>query len=405
MGNIVLLGGNKLNQGFELTKKKLNIDNIIVIDWNKCPDYIGDICYQVDIKDYDAIIKLGICWSDVLFVYTSADIAVETQIRLHRNMGLLSPSDESIKNALIKGKSRDCWEKDGILNKYSVVIKYADEFVECGFDKYIFKPNCSSGSRNITILNKNELSYKNIVRAVECAKEVSVDNKCIVEEFVDGVEYTIDMLGDDYGNVGVFGISKKYHTPYNTQNKIATKLHYAPPDEDRNLLEKIASFGQKCYKSIGLKNSFGHLEVIVSNSGKIVPVEIGARSSGFIATILLDLINDVLYLDEYRRVLSGEKVKDGLTFDGSKSSMYYFYDIKPGISSCSTNIMNFLPMGIQSYASDRSNLMEGKIFNVVNADHERYGFEILGGSSEVLNIKNINEAEKNFNNVFVNKEK
>lgn len=399
--SVVVLGGNKLHRGFATKKKEWNIDNIIVIDWNENPDFVGDKHYKIDIKDTSAILSLDINWDDVRYVYTSADIAVKTQAEIHRKLGLLAPSDKAIENALVKGNSTECWKKSGVLNKYSVVIGSGREFEDKGCNKYIFKPNCSSGSRNITILNRNELTEAKVENAVEFAKMASNDGLCIVEEFVEGIEFTVDMLGDAFGNVEVWGISKKYHTPYNMHNKIATKLHYAPGDVSEEVLKKIADVGQACYKSIGLSASFGHLEVIVTEEGKVVPVEMGARSSGYIATHLIDLINDSSYLQMYSKVIRGEVISNGIRFDRSKSSMYYFYDIRPGVSICKTDIMKYLPKEITSYANDRSGIVSGKKYKVINADHERYGFEILGGTSNLLNICTVEKAENEFNDNFV----
>ncbi len=399
--SIVVLGGNKLHRGFEGLRNKMEIDQIIVIDWNENPEYIGDVHYKEDIKNYEGIKNLPIDWTDVVFVYTSADIAVKTQKQLHEDLGYKVPSDDAIENALIKGRSKDCWLKSNILNKYSIVVSDRSDLIIDNTKAYIFKPNCSSGSRNITILRHRELTDENIDKAIEYAKSVSIDNKCIVEEFVVGTEYTVDMLGDNFGHVGVYGISKKYHTPFNTENKIATKLHYAPSDVSRSDLKKIEKFGIECYKSIGLSNSFGHLEVIVTESGKVVPIEIGARSSGFIATTLIDEINNVCYLKEYSRVLHGESISDGLQFDGKKSSMYYFYDVRPGTSRCTTNIMKYLPSGVVSHAYDRSALLPNKKFSVINADHERYGYEVISGNSKVLNIDTVTKAECAFNDEFI----
>lgn len=398
---IIILGGNKLHRGFDVVKKKLNIEKVIVIDWNTNPDYVGDVHYQIDIKDFEAISRLPIEWDAVAFVYTSADIAVQTQIRLHRMLNFDTPSNVSVENALLKGKMRDCWYKDGILNKYSLVISQASEFVDVGYSKYIFKPNCSSGSRNITIIKRGEMTVDRIRAAIDYAKEASLDNKCIVEEFVEGTEYTVDMLGDKYGNVGVYGISKKYHTSYNKTNKIATKLHYAPSDVPRSELERIGEFGERCYKSLGLVSSFGHLEIIVNNAGKIVPVEIGARSSGYIATDLIDIITGKSYLDEYEKVLHGGKISSGLQFSGEMSAMYYFYDIRPGISISDKIIMDYLPKHIYSYSHDRNKIKAGRMYGVINADCERYGYEILGGNALYLNIKTIIEAECKFNDDFI----
>ena len=399
--SIIVLGGNSLHHGFEDIKKKLNINEIIVIDWNENPAYQGDRFIQCDIKDFEKIKKMDIDWNCVQFVYTSADIAVKTQILLHRMLGLLSPDDNAVENAMIKGRSTECWRSAGILNKYSEVVSCIDDIREELPIKIIVKPNCSSGSRNITILDSGDMSRENVEKAINNAKIISFDNKAIVEEFCEGTEFTVEMLGDNYGNVAVFGISKKYHTPYNTTNKIAVKLHYNPQDIPNVEIENISQFAQQCYKAVGLKNSFGHLEVIVTSEGKIVPVEIGARSSGYIATHLVDLINSKCFLEEYSKVIRNECVQDGIVFDRDKSSMYYFYDIKPGISVAETNLTRYLPNGIVSYAYNRSNLIPNKQFLRLNADHERVGFEILGGKRDCLTISAICKAEELFEKAFL----
>lgn len=399
--SLVILGGNILHRGFHLKKEAYGVDEIIVVDWNKEPAYKGDWHIQCDIKDYEKIYNSGIDWNQVLCVYTSTDAAVISQKELHKRMGLLTPEDEALQNALVKGRSTECWRKAGILGKRSDTMEHYQQFHDYGAQKYIFKPNCSSGSRNITILSRQELSRENIRTACELAAEASMDGKVIVEEFCEGTEYTVDMLGDNQGNVGVYGVSKKYHTPFNVINKIAVKLHYCPKDVADETLQRIAAFGQQCYKAVGLKNSFGHLEVIECEDGRIVPVEIGARSSGYIASHLIDAINQECFINAYAKVLRGGTVKDGIVFDSSKSSMYFFYDIKPGTSMKTTNLMNYLDEKILSLAHDRTKLVKGKKFQMLQADHERYGLEILCGSRQDLTIEKVMRAEREFNTNFM----
>lgn len=398
---IVLLGGNRLHQGFGLKKTEYGVDEIFVIDWNQIPDFTGDRHIQCDIKDAKQICQSGIPWEEVICVYTSADIAVSSQITLHKKMNLLTPDYEAVQNTLIKGNSSMCWKQAGILNKYSQVFSSADDFPKYPSMDYIIKPNISSGSRNITILKQDEFTEEKLTHAFRIASDVSYDNKVIVEEYCEGTEFTVEMLGDNYGNVGVYGISKKYHTPYNHTNKIATKLHYTPLDLSNTELQELAAFGQDCYRALGLKNSFGHLEVIKKWNGDLVPVEMGARSSGFIASHLVDLVSKTCYLLDYCKVLRGEKITDGINFDFNKSSMYYFYDICPGISYSTHSLMEFLPEQIQSYCHDRNLLVAGKTFTPIIADHERYGFEILGGDRDLLTIDTINHAEKRFLKSFI----
>lgn len=398
---LVILGGNQLHRGFQNKKKDYKVEKNIVIDWNAEPAYKGDFHIQCDIKDVEKIYASNIDWSDVLCVYTSADIAVSTQIELHKRMGLLAPTVEAINNAAFKGNSTLCWKKAGILNKQSEVVCNYKEFEIGDAKKYIFKPNCSSGSRNITILSKEQMKTNDVKEAFELAASASLDQKVIVEEFCQGIEFTIEMLGDNWGNVSVYGISKKYHTQYNIKNKIAIKLHYIPADVSDDILEELALFGKACYKALGLKNSFGHLEVIYCDDGRIVPVEIGARSSGYIASHLIDAISNDIFIRRYADVLRGGKVADDILYDRTKSAMYFFYDIKPGIGKVTTNMGEFLPKTIISLANERSRLKKGEVFQKLNADHERCGLEILCGLRCDMRIENILAVEEKFETTFL----
>ena len=89
--------------------------------------------------------------------------------------------------------------------------------------KIVIKPSDSCASRGITILDKKS-SDEELKKAFEKAHDLTTNDFVNIEEFVDGTEFTVEMLGDDYGNVAVFGISKKYHTENALNNKVAVKL-------------------------------------------------------------------------------------------------------------------------------------------------------------------------------------
>lgn len=403
MKKLLLLGGNELHKGFSEWKCRSQVDSIIVVDWNERPSFIGDYHIKEDIKDVDKVLdvvkqKNKESW---LICYTSADIAVPTQIAVHKYMGLLFPSEEAVWNCIIKSRSTMKWSEGEVLNRFSLKCEdIADMKIPSYVRDIIVKPNMSSGSRGITII-KEENIKDNLENAFEKAVKYSADHAVIVEEFLHGIEYTVEMLGDDYGNVAVYGISKKYHTKYTTDNKIATKLHYNPQDVSDELIEKIARAAQKCYKMLGLKNSLGHLELIISDDGRISPIEIGARSSGYAATHCVDAINDDNFLLKYSQVIRGEKVEDKIIFDRKKSSMYFFYDLPPGKSCQETNIMEYAFDGIESVQWNRDNLKANNVFHPVMQDAERYGYEILVGDREVLTIDNIESMEKKFKENFM----
>lgn len=408
MKDIILLGGNILNRGFVEKKKYFGADRVIVFDWNEEPKVKGDLHFRIDIKDYKSILKTldEISCNDIVFAYTSADLGIKTVTEIHRKFGFKSPSNTSLDNALTKSNMIKCWKNKNILNRKSFEVLFCenlDEYIEkLSSEKVIFKPNLSSGSRGISILNRN-CSSSDITNAFISAKEESWDNVVLIEEFIDGEEYTVEMLGDDYGNVEVWGISKKYHTPHNKNNKIAVKLHYNSLEVDFDLINRISEHAIKCYRALELKSSLGHLELIITTEGVITPVEIGARSSGFIASHLIDTINTKSYLKEYSKVLRGNKIIGGYTEKNIYSSMLYFYDIPICTSKSKTNIMEYLPSTIRSLSFDRNRLCESEQFTVINGDHERFGFEILEGLKSELVLEKILVAENNFLNEFMDK--
>ena len=56
--------------------------------------------------------------------------------------------------------------------------------------------------------------------ALEKAKETSFNGRCLIEEFVEGEEFTVDMLGDAYGNVNCYGSSIQHHSLYALKNHV-----------------------------------------------------------------------------------------------------------------------------------------------------------------------------------------
>ena len=170
-------------------------------------------------------------------------------------------------------------------------------------------------------------------------------------------------------------------------------MHYNAIPLD--LAQRIADVGMKCYKALGFQSSLGHLEVILKGDGTISPVEIGARSSGYIASHLVDIVSGRDFLGDLRQVYNGGLVEDGFREQSSNSSMYYFYDLPAGstvVHPCS--LLDFCDTTIISHASDRAEIVEGRQIGKIDNDNARIGFEILEGPKDVMTEAYIADAEK-----------
>lgn len=403
----VLLGGNILNTGVYEKFKKQNLF-VIVVDWNEYPSIVGDMHLRMDVKDFKAIIdelsKMNLNSANFVIAYTSIDLAVISVNYINKYFNKFYTPIEIIKNVESKEMMKMNWETANLFNRVSYTlsnIKDIDRILNTfNSDNILLKPSISSSSNGLSIVDKN--NKKQIIDSFNIAKEISLDNKVMVEEFVEGTEYTVELLGDNFGNVSVYGISKKYHTKNAGSNKIAIKLHYNPNDVSESNLNQIAQFGIKCYKSLGLKNCFGHLEVIQKNNNEIVPIEIGARSSGFIASTLVDIVSGHDYIHDYISIINGGQVENNKFYKSNFSSMYYFYDIpvnKVGLKT--TNLMEYIDKNIISLYSNRKLLKEKNTFELINNDNARVGYEILSGDKSKLTINNVLSAENQFLKTFI----
>lgn len=391
----LLLGGNKLNYGI-LRKFQEKGYLVYVVDWNEHPQMTGDRHYRIDVKDSKSIIealKEDGTWNDVVFAYSSIDLAVKSVASLNREIGLKTISEEALQYSSSKSMMTKRWNEVGILNRLSKSYsEYSDEIEALNQSmKIIIKPDNSASSRGITIIPQNSNATV-IIEAFDKAYKEATDDTVIVEEFVEGVEFTVDMLGDCYGNVSVYGISRKTHTENTDNNKIAVKLHYNSVSD--KLQQKIAKVGIACYKALGFSASLGHLEILLKDDGTISPVEIGARSSGFIASDLVDIVSASDYLGDLIRVQNGEKVKNGLHAQSNKSSMYFFYDFPSNsVVKNECSLVDFCDKAITSRYYDRSNIILGRRFGKIDNDNARLGFEILEGPKNLMTSKYIAKAE------------
>lgn len=397
---IVILGGNILNSGIVDYCKHQDY-NVVVVDWSPNAHLKGDLFLCIDVKDKDSIINAleenGI--HSIYGAYSSIDLAVPSVNAINKHYGLESMDEEALANALPKATMTRIWNEAGILNRYSKIFEELTSEVkeQVAKMKMIFKPNISSSSRGITILPKG--ASDNIVeQAFVKAITESFDKKVIVEEFVEGREFTCDMLGDKYGNVAVYAISVKYHTVNTSNNKIAIKLHYNSDFYPDSVYEKIAETGKKCYKALGFKSSLGHLEILMKEDGTLSPVEIGARSSGYITNPLVSLASGQNYFADYLKVINGGMIENVDHINGPHSSMYFFYDMPHGTTvyhPCT--LMDFLPEGIKSEYNNRSKVTElGHHFDDITNDNERVGYEIIHGERHLMSIHTIEAAEKEF---------
>ena len=313
---------------------------------------------------------------------------------------------EKFNSVLTKEEMRDAWMKAGVFNRIS---KMDDEFHLDEIHKtsqrmkLICKPNVAASSRGITILEKGQ-TREALQEALTKAKETSFDGKCLIEEFVEGEEFTVDMLGDAYGNVNCYSSSIQHHSLYALKNHVTVIHHWNSRKYDDATWVRIADFGIACYKALGLHSMFGHLEIIMKEDGTFTPVEMGARSSGFICSHTVWKASGHDYLGDYVRMLHGEAIEPGNYMNGPDASMWFGYDIPSHSHSVAeTNITEFLDPRITVLFENHDGLKVGMDYGdyINDGDRDKFGYAILCGPRDIMTYESVQESNERFLDIFL----
>lgn len=136
----------------------------------------------------------------------------------------------------------------------------------------IVKPTDRSGSRGITKVE----SIKDIKPAVRAATKESFEKQAIIEEFIDGNEYSCECITKD-GKHHLLAFTKKYTT--GSPHFIETG-HAEPSDIPAKLQPSIKREIFKALDALGIENSASHTEFKIDDKGNFGIIEIGARMGG-----------------------------------------------------------------------------------------------------------------------------
>lgn len=136
----------------------------------------------------------------------------------------------------------------------------------------IVKPTDRSGSRGINKVFNSEEVKEAVLKSIE----VSFEKKAVIEEFVEGDEYSAEFISYN-GEHHFLAITKKFTT--GAPHFIET-AHMEPVQLEEIEKEKLINIIKKALDSLQVKNGASHSEFKIDNHGNIKIIEIGARMGG-----------------------------------------------------------------------------------------------------------------------------
>ena len=281
-----------------------------------------------DITDPEEMLRVAIREKIDGVIHPCSEVAMNCMGYINEKLNLAGVKRDVIERATNKEKMRRAFEEYGAPSPKSFGLNSFDG-IESVLGQlkgdFIIKPSRSSGSRGVTKIIKGT-DIEIIREAFDRAYNESRDNSVVIEDFVDGPEFSVEIIVYD-SEVHVLAVTDKKTTeaPY-----FVELGHNQPSLFSKEDTDKIKDAAIRGVKALGLSNCEAHAEVKLSKDGAFL-MEIGARLGGdFISTELVHLSTGIDMVAASLSLVLGLKPDLEPKTKGQGAAIRYFTP-KPGV--------------------------------------------------------------------------
>ena len=289
--NILILGASLLQKPAIQSAKELGC-KVFVVDANPnalCVP-LADVFECIDLKDEEKLLSFAkkIYESQGLQgVFTAGTDFSKSVAYITENLKLSGHLYQSAKNASDKALMRECFRKSNVNSPNFVILTEKDlpkiesnlkEFLlNANFslnESLVIKPCDNMGARGCKKI-ENLDDVKNFVEAVKDSINNSRTGRAILEEFMDGKEFSIDALVYE-NEILITGFADRhiFYPPY-----FIEMGHTMPSDLPEIQIQQVIAEFCKGVKSLGLTCGAAKGDVKLTSKGVMIG-EIAARLSG-----------------------------------------------------------------------------------------------------------------------------
>jgi len=276
MQKILMILGAGINEIPAIIRAKEMGIRTVVSDMNENAPGLkyGDHNVVAKTKDPSEYVEIAKKYKINGVMTVSVESLVNTISIIAKELGLAGISQEAAANVTNKILMKKALKKHNIPCGNFISAKSNEEAMD-RIKELVFplviKPADRAGSRGVFKLNNKD----DLARFFNISLDESRSGEVIIEEFVEGIESTIDSI--TYGKkTYVLGISDK--EKIETPNIIAMDLTF-PPRYSKTMQNKVKEVVTASLDALGVGFGPSHIEVIVGNKGPVV-IEIAARAGG-----------------------------------------------------------------------------------------------------------------------------
>lgn len=254
----------------------------LVVDANKnavCVPF-ADVFVQIDLKDREKIADLAMSYGDKLkAVFTAGTDFSASVSYVAQKCGLISHSFEAAMNASNKVLMRKCFREKGVPSPDFVEVSESEIETLSSDDSVLFpkvvKPVDNMGARGCRLVrNKSEFEP-----ALRDAVAFSRTGKAIVEDYMKGMEFSIDALVHE-GNVTITGFADRhiFFDPY-----FIEMGHTMPSSVSDAVKKNVVDVFVKGVKALGLTEGVAKGDVKYTEKGAMIGEIAGRLSGGYMS--------------------------------------------------------------------------------------------------------------------------
>ena len=367
MRKVAIIGANEaINNLIIKAKEKGYETHVFAWECGDPGEKTADYFYPVDVADKEKILEkckeIGVCGVASI----TSDFAVNTVNYVARKLNLIGNSEKTDDVARNKYLMR-CALKDADL--YTPWFTKVDKNTDLTFMKehnypIIVKPTDRWSSKGVSRVD----NWEGLQEAVNYAVFESLNGEAIIENFMDGPEYSAECICQD-GECTILAITQKTTTGF--PNYVETG-HKQPADFDERLLDKINNTVKSAVKALDIKNSAAHAEFRIVDNKEIGIIEVGARMGGdCIGTDLVRLSTGYDYVGMVLDVACGNKIDFTKDKHYDEAKVKFIFNQDDYDRMCEIKTSN--PERIV-----RSVVYSTEFNHVVKNSSDRYGYYVIG---------------------------
>lgn len=263
---------------------------VLAVDGNpKAPGFnVADKAICADIVNEETMLKIACDEHVDGVIHPCSEVSMAVMGRINDELGLSGISREQAICATNKHLMRKAFEKGNAPSPKSILAQDAEDAwrrLQNEFDTdAILKPSRNSGSRGIAKVFRN-MDKGDFIRAYDEALSESRDHSVLIEQFIKGPEFSIEMIVWQ-GEIHVLTVTDKKTTGAPHFVELG---HNQPSCFSATDVETLKAAAVAGVRALGVNNCACHAEAKLMN-GKAYLMEVGARLGGdFISTELTHL--------------------------------------------------------------------------------------------------------------------